>query len=249
MDQFFTLELYICTMVSVCMATYNGERFIEKQLKSILVQLREEDELIISDDSSCDNTVAIIKSFEDKRIRLYTNQKFRDPLMNFSFVLSKAQNDIIFLCDQDDLWSEHKVESMVSALKDADLAVCNHSVINVNDEVEIPSYYALFPSRAKKGFIRSLLKNPYIGCCMAFRKTVLNKAMPIPQKVKWHDWWIGLVAELYFNVTFIDTPYTLYRKHEANVTFGSSLKSGNSFSQKLIYRWNILRQLPRLLFR
>ena len=74
-------------MISVCMATYNGEKYIKEQLSSILSQLSEKDEIIVSDDSSTDKTVEIIESFQDKRIKILKNNKFRQPNLNFENAL------------------------------------------------------------------------------------------------------------------------------------------------------------------
>ena len=90
-------------MISVCMATYNGEKYIEEQLKSILSQLGENDEVIVSDDSSTDNTLAIVESFNDVRIKIFPNNKFHSPIFNFENALKQATGDYIFLSDQDDV--------------------------------------------------------------------------------------------------------------------------------------------------
>lgn len=94
------------------MTTYNGEKYISVQLDSILKQLSENDEVIISDDSSTDRTVDVIKNFKDKRIKLYEDNHFHSPIFNFENALEKASGDIIFLSDQDDVWLDNKVKIM-----------------------------------------------------------------------------------------------------------------------------------------
>ena len=89
-------------MISVCIATYNGEHYINQQLKSILSQLSYNDEIIISDDSSNDKTINIIESFNDKRIKLLKYQKYFNPIYNFENTLKNVSGDYIFLSDQDD---------------------------------------------------------------------------------------------------------------------------------------------------
>ena len=91
---------------SVCMATYNGEKYIAAQIISILAQIGPDDELIISDDGSTDKTVEIIKTFRDPRIKLYQDHVFRDPIKNFQHALTKSSGRYIFLADQDDVWME-----------------------------------------------------------------------------------------------------------------------------------------------
>jgi glycosyltransferase involved in cell wall biosynthesis len=231
------------------MATYNGEKFIFEQLKSILEQLGEMDEVVISDDSSNDNTLDIIKSFKDERIKLLEGQRFRDPLLNFEYALLHAKHDIIFLSDQDDVWLSNKVNIMIHELEKFDLVVCDHSVIDESRNILLDSYFCRFPFRSKTGLLRNLYRNSYLGCCMAFRRAVLEKALPFPKKVQWHDWWLGLTGELFFRTKFIPSVLTLYRAHSNNLTFGSSLKSKNSFFCKLSFRINLISNLHILLLK
>ena len=103
-------------MISVCIATYNGEKYIREQLDSILPQLGLDDEVIISDDSSTDNTLKIIEEYNDCRIKIFSNNKFYSPILNFENALKKAQGDFIFLSDQDDIWKSNKVEVVMKYL-------------------------------------------------------------------------------------------------------------------------------------
>ena len=96
-------------MISVCIASYNGGTFIHQQLSSILYQIGENDEVIVSDDGSTDNTVSVIKSFHDKRIRIIDGPGQASPVMNFENVLNAAKGDYIFMADQDDVWLDGKV--------------------------------------------------------------------------------------------------------------------------------------------
>lgn len=104
-------------MISVCIATYNGGKYIKEQLDSILFQLGKDDEVIISDDSSTDDTLSILESYHDERIVILTNQKFHSPVYNFENALKSAKGDFIFLSDQDDIWEPTKVEVMLDSLK------------------------------------------------------------------------------------------------------------------------------------
>ena len=236
--------------ISVSMATYNGEKFIRQQLDSIINEIGIDDEIIISDDSSNDNTVSIIKSYNDKRIKLFENQKFKSPLLNFEFAISHAVNDLIFLSDQDDLWVKGRVEIMKTALEHADLVVSDFSIIDESNNIILPSYFTKYPLRAKPGIIRNLWRHSFSGCCMAFRKEILKKALPFPKDVyTYHDFWIGFVANLFYKIKFIQKPLTLYRSHTNNVSSGSKLKSSNSIYNKILFRWNIIKHLPSLFLR
>ncbi|MDP1725758.1 MAG: glycosyltransferase family 2 protein [Bacteroidota bacterium] len=233
--------------ISVCIATYNGEKYIAEQLRTILNQLNSEDEIIISDDSSTDNTIGIINSFNDKRIIIYPNQKFNSPIFNFEHAISKAKNHYIFLSDQDDLWVEGRVESMKQMLSEYDVVVCDHSIIDENGNIILKSYFEII--HAGPGVIKNLLKSTYFGCCMAFNRRILEIALPFPKHIPMHDIWIALVADLFYRTKFIDFPYTLYRKHSGNTSTASELKSNFSFMKKLTFRINTLRYLPLLMIR
>src|SRR5689334_9382605 len=107
------------------MAVHNGELFLRQQIDSILPQLKDGDELIISDDGSIDSTSDIIKSYQNTRIQRLPPKKFGDPSKNFEYALSHCNNEIIFLADQDDVWDPNKIEIMKSELALCDLVVCD----------------------------------------------------------------------------------------------------------------------------
>ena len=130
-------------MISVCMATYNGAKFIREQLKSILLQLSLEDEVIISDDSSTDNTIEIIKSFHDHRIQLFEKNTIHSPIYNLENALKHARDEYIFLSDQDDRWKENKIAVCMESLKTNNLVVHNAEIINGEGNLLFPSFYIL----------------------------------------------------------------------------------------------------------
>ena len=121
-------------MISVCMATFNGEKYLKEQIKSIIAQLDINDEIIISDDGSTDSTIEIINSFNDFRIKLYQNS-FKNLISNFEFTLNNASGDYIFLSDQDDIWLPNKVELCMKSLISADLVMTNCKLVDSNLEI------------------------------------------------------------------------------------------------------------------
>lgn len=233
--------------ISVCIATYNGSAFIQQQIASILPQLRAEDEVIISDDSSTDNTLEVIRSFDDSRIKIYSDQKFKNPIFNFENAINKSTGDIIFLSDQDDIWAADKVEKMSSNLTEYDLAVSDCSFIDDANKIITNSYFDIVKSGP--GLFKNLKKNTYFGCCMAFKRVVLKKALPFPKHIPMHDIWLGFVGDLFYNVIFIPEPLTLYRKHQNNVSIASDVISNFGILKKIKFRMNLLRYLPNLLIR
>ena len=227
-------------MISVCVATYNGERYIETQIRSILDQLNKDDEIIISDDSSTDRTLDIIRSFNDSRIKLFEGNKFPSPTFNFENALKHAKGDFIFLSDQDDIWLDGRVSEAVAALKTSniDCVICNRIIIDQNgdsnDEPVVSSDFTKSP------FWKVLYHNPYIGCCMAFNRLLLDRALPFPKNLPMHDLWIGLLAHKNKRVGFIPTPLIGYRRHGNNVTTG---KSPYSVIYRVLFRLRLVRQL------
>jgi len=227
-------------MISVCMATYNGEKYIKEQLDSILSQLCEDDEIIISDDSSTDRTVEIIRSYYDNRIRLFANQNFKSPIYNFENTLKKAQGDIIILADQDDVWMNNKVKIIKKYMQDYDLVLSDAYIINEYGDVIEESFYKLNGSR--NGLIKNIVKNSYLGCTMAFNKKILEKSLPFPNDLPMHDWWIGLIGEMYGNIYFIKDKLVMYRRHSANVSLTGE-KSKYSLFKKISFRLIMVKNL------
>ena len=226
--------------ISVCMATFNGERFISQQVSTIIKQLRQDDELIISDDSSTDNTVEIIKGFHDNRIILLENQKFNNPILNVENSIKNSKGNIIFLSDQDDVWFNGKVQEMIEWLGFYDLVVSDCKVTDENLNILSPSFFK--SRKSGKGVIKNLFKNSYLGCCMAFKRTLLKYILPFPKNIPMHDWWIGLVAELTGKVIFLEEPLIFYRRHNKSVS-ATARQSNEILFKKLKWRYIMLKEL------
>jgi len=203
-------------MISVCIPTFNGEKYIQRQLDSMLAQLGLDDEVVISDDSSTDRTIGIIKEYNDSRIKLFENCTFKSPIFNLENALKEAKGDYIFLADQDDIWLPHKIRQTVEQFRRFDLVVCNGFIIDQDENVIHPSYFEWKGSR--KGFLKNLAKNSYLGCSIAFNRKILNKVLPFPKHIIMHDLWIGLIGEAIGRVHFISEPLFCYRRHDDNYT-------------------------------
>lgn len=227
-------------MVSVCIPTYNGDDYIEEQMRSIICQLGKNDEIIISDDSSNDKTIEKIKSFNDCRIKIFENQKFKSPIFNLENALRHASNEYIFLSDQDDIWFPDKIEIMMKYLKNYDLVVSDAMIIDKEGKVIGESFFKI--NKSKSGLIKNIIKNSYLGACMAFNRKVLEKALPFPKDIPMHDWWIGLVAEACCKVFFLNQPLVYYRRHDTN--FSSTCgKSRYNLTKKINFRYILIKNL------
>jgi glycosyltransferase involved in cell wall biosynthesis len=220
-------------MISVCLASYNGEKYIKEQILSILPQLSLEDELIVSDDGSKDNTCEIVKSISDSRIFLLRGSDLGPP-RNFEKMLKLARGDVIFLSDQDDIWLNSKVDLMMEQLQFFDLVISDCMVTNETLEPIFNSYFEsiYFP---KIGLLNNLYKNSYIGCCMAIRRQLLSHALPFPRMVVMHDWWLGLIANYFGKICIINQPLIMYRRHSSNYS-STGTKSQSSIFLKVNWR-------------
>jgi len=234
-------------MTSVCVATYNGERYISQQLESILCQLGDDDEVIVSDDGSSDGTADVVEAIGDSRIRLLHHPAPHGVNANFGYALSHARGEYIFLADQDDVWLPGKVDKCIATLADH---VCVMHDCRITDSSLNPTGETLLRQLgAKTGFWANLMRNRYTGCCMAFRSSLMRRILPIPQsRLFYHDNWIGLNAALCGSVAFLPFEGLLFRRHEAA---GSSAagKSRLSLTQKIMSRaallWHICLRLTR----
>jgi len=224
------------------MATYNGGQFIASQLRSILSQLSPEDEVVISDDSSTDDTLAIIESFSDDRIRLFKNQTFCSPIYNFEHALKQSRGDIIFLSDQDDEWVEGWVEAALATLRVVSLVVCEISFIDAEGSPLMLPDATTYKGNRRSGVLHNLYRNDYMGCSCAFRRNVLEAALPFPAKLPWHDWWIGLVADAFFKTRFIRSRFIRHRRHGGNAS-ATGGKSNSTSYDKILMRWRIATAL------
>lgn len=240
-------------MISVCIATYNGELFIKKQLLTILSQLSIEDEIIISDDGSTDRTIAIVNSINDNRIKIFNHEKSEIKhrsanhiytSKNFENALKNVNGDYIFLADQDDLWAGEKIAKMIKSLSENDniLVASNFSVIDTNDNIIDRLFFKKKP--IKKYFFSNLIRTPFFGCSMGFKRELLKYILPFPKNLILHDNWIGFIALHYGHVEYINEPLILYRRHQNNVSQDKG-KSNNPIWYKIFYRINLFIQYQK----
>lgn len=225
-------------MISVALAAYKGEKYIEEQIRSILPQLSYGDEIIVSDDRPGGMTEKIVKKIaaEDSRV-VWVEGKSKGVVSNFVNAIRYCKGDKIFLCDQDDVWLPDKVKRVMEAFDEGyDLIL--HNAYITDGELNITDYSFFEKRGSKKGVFRNIFKNSYMGCCMAFDRKLLKKIMPMPRSIPMHDQWIGILAEIYGKVKFLDLPLIYYRVHGGNVTGGKT-----TFRQKMEWRRYLIFKL------
>ena len=232
-------------MISVCIATYNGERYIRQQIESIVCQLNVDDEIIVSDDGSTDGTLDIVKGIGDKRIKIIEGPGRKSPILNFECALKASKGDFIFLSDQDDVWKPDKVEICMKWLKTYNCVVSDAEVTDNRLKPLYPSLYDIMQVRQGRIY-NTIWKNGYTGCCMAFRRNVLEASLPFPKDIPMHDIWIGNVAAYKYNVIFIPDRLIHFRRHENTISCNGK---GSKFTiwQQMKFRLNIIKNIIRLL--
>lgn len=204
--------------ISVAMATYNGEKYLKEQLNSILKQLNKDDEIIISDDGSTDNTKKIIESYKDNRIKLINGPK-NGVKQNFANAIENCNGKYIFLSDQDDIWEDNKVEKVLDTFEKENCMCIVHDCITFDsntNEIVLDSFYKF--RNSKSGILKNIRKNSYIGCCMAFNSELKKTILPIPNNIEMHDQWIGILSEKKGKSIFIKDKLLRYRRHGNNVS-------------------------------
>lgn len=205
------------TRVSVAMAVYNGGKYLNEQMGSIINQLTSDDELVVSDNMSTDDSREIILSY----FKTYPNIRIvecREPgiIPNFENAIRSCYGKYIFLADQDDVWKPSKIDIVLKEFEESEADLILHNCDYV-DENLVPLHKTLFRDRhAKPGFHRNLLYNAYQGCCMAFKRELSPLICPIPRDIAMHDQWIGLLAEKTGVVDFFDERLILYRRHRGS---------------------------------
>ncbi len=239
--------------IVVLLATYNGEYFLEEQLKSLVNQSVQID-ILIRDDGSKDDTLKIIKEYEkgNENIKLIKDiQSSSSAKENFSilleYALSLEKYEYFMFCDQDDIWKRNKVLKSFAKLKDQEkdgknIPILVHTNLEVVDEnLNLLSrsywdYQQIDPNRDNLNTL--LVQNIITGNTIMINKKCAELSSEIPQDVIMHDWWIAMVASAFGKIVYLREPTVLYRQHLANDT-GASKFNFMAILQKLLKFTNI----------
>ena len=167
---------------------------------------------------------------------------------NINAALKECRGEYIFLADQDDVWTDDKVEKVMQYLSREDCRLVTHDA-KVMDaalmHVQMESFFAYRGSKA--GFLNNLLKNRYMGCCMAFKSSLLPYVLPIPDEIEMHDQWIGVLNDLKGSGTCIMPEKLLfYRRHEHNNSDFSHNTVSVMIKNRIVFLRALHRQLRRL---
>jgi glycosyltransferase involved in cell wall biosynthesis len=232
--------------VSVAMCTYNGARVVRAQLESILNQTRLPDEIIVIDDCSTDATLDVVRKTAEKneRIHFSQNEKNLGYLKNFESAIQRTTGHIIFLSDQDDVWFNDKIETMMAPFERDPETVLVYSDASLTDSELQPTGATMFGRRKdlqvrKVPNARELGRGVgFNGPAVAFHARLKPFVLPFsPLSHQWgHDHWIGFIAYAIGGAAVIDRPLLYYRRHAKNRGGDVELDGG------LLHQWRVVEK-------
>ncbi len=236
--------------ISVVMATYNGEAFLNEQLDSILKQTLMPDEILICDDCSSDNTWSILESYQiryPELIHIYSNRKNIGYEKNFLNLIKKVSGDITFLSDQDDIWYPYKIERMYQVFEqNANILTLSAAYDLIDEEGEIfhdiRNIKFKNNKKLKKIDWKDFVIHPrYPGMSMAVRQPIVMQLSEIDLvKTPAHDWLLNLIAAMRDGMYLYDNVLTSYRQHKYN-SIGSSANRNIASSKEM--RISVMKNL------
>ncbi|WP_312504001.1 glycosyltransferase family 2 protein [Lacrimispora sp.] len=246
-------------MVSVLLASYNGEKYIREQLDSILSQTFSDLSIVISDDLSTDKTPAIIREYEEQypgRVKCLRNSKRSGSAQNNFFrLLTSVSDEYIMLCDQDDVWLPDKVEVTLREMKrletewGKEIPLLVHGDLSVTDKAGriLHKSMADFQKIAvhDNRFSHYLVENNITGNTVMVNRAFMRFLADVPEECVMHDWWLGLLASCFGRISYIDRPLVLYRQHGKN-QMGS--KSGKEQYAERVQNQDAVRENYRKMF-
>lgn len=225
--------------VEIVLATYNGERYLPEQLDSLINQTASSAIIIVSDDGSSDQTLAIIHRYQAQypgRLRLLPPGPSQGASANFNYLLSASKADYVFLADQDDVWDEDKLALSLAEMKGLETRVGSSTPILVHTDLRVvdyalglvsPSFFRLQQLDKERQSLKDLMCQSVVtGCTALVNRALLNKALPVAPGAVMHDWWLSLVAAAFGQIGFVDRATISYRQHGNNTIGAKSWSVG-----------------------
>ncbi len=236
-------------MISIALCTYNGAEYIEELLDSINNQTVLPTELVVQDDKSSDQTIEIIERFKERAkfpVLIDVNNNNLGVIKNFELAMNRCTSQYIAFSDQDDVWKPNKLEVTLQEMQRQEQLYGENTPILVHTDLEIvdsqlqsiaPSmmqYQHIQNESSMDDAVRVLLAQNYVtGCTMLCNQSLLKIAVPLPNGIIMHDWWLALIAALYGHIGFIKDSTILYRQHCVNQVGAKSYVSTSSVARLL----------------
>jgi glycosyltransferase involved in cell wall biosynthesis len=228
-DNLVNITQYENRQIDILLSTYNGSKYLQELLLSLLGQTYKNWKLFIRDDGSTDRTMDIInhytKEYPNKIIYINDTHHHLGTSQSFSKLLAYSQSEFIMFCDQDDVWLKYKIEvtleKMVQLEKESpnQPLLVHTDLVVVDKDLQIISnsfwrYQKLNPSYDSLNNI--LVQNVVTGCTMMMNRRLKELSYPIADNAIMHDWWIALVASIYSGIYYVRVAPILYRQHDGN---------------------------------
>jgi len=212
-------------LVSVAMASYNGERFIREQIESILAQTYQPVEIVIVDDGSADNTIAVIQTLQQQHpnIYLHINEKNLGVTLTFNRAVSFCTGEYIAFADQDDIWVPHKLATLVNEIGDHDAVYGNSLLVDEQGRSLNKLFSSMMHLATYNSGMPFLLSNTVAGHAMLAKATFLKSIQPFPANL-YFDLWTAFNAGANNGIKYVDAVLVHYRQHSSNAV-GTSLSA------------------------
>ena len=232
---------------SICIAIHNGEKHLLEQLTSFSNQTILPDEIVACFDNCSDKSLNIFNEWKYKNPHLNIKNylvTFNSHVLTFNYCLNKTRNNFIFLSDQDDVWSNDKIEVCLEIMQKDNHSVLIHDAIVTDENLKhlksffLPSYVLNNNWKNEKIKIFNFGKLKFYGCMMVLNKKKLNKFLPIPNLVESHDRWFGYAGYYFDDIYFLNKKLIKYRRHQGATSHSNGVdlatnKSNYSFFNKL----------------
>lgn len=225
------------------MTTFNGMRFLAKQVESIQAQLGPDDELVVGDDQSTDNTVAYLRGLNDPRIKVHVNEQRLRHVRNFEACIAHATGELLVMSDQDDIWCPGKIDRTREIFETyPDVTLFHHALelVDVEDR-PLGRRYETKGVGLQNGsafLLRQFIRGEIFGSASALRASACRFLMPFPEAVYAHDHWFAIANAVCGKVYLSNEPLLLYRQHESNLT----PKAPAPIWKRVEWRWKMMNQ-------
>ncbi len=200
-------------LISIAMTTYNGDKYLKEQLDSIYSQTHKNIEIIVSDDCSTDGTVEILDKYSKSHgLKYHRNNNNLGFVKNFEYAISLCKGEYIALSDQDDIWVDNKLETLIKKIKSNLLIHSDCKIINENGDITSNTW------KKELGYFDDIdnlmFRNVVTGCTVLFNRDLLKTLLPFPDGLAYHDWWLAICASRNNNrICYTTECLTLYRQH------------------------------------
>ena len=231
--------------VAILVSTYNGELFIDEQIKSLLEQTYDNYQIFVRDDGSTDSTISRLEKFEESETIVFARDNLGNlgSAQSFLSLLKVAKADVYMFCDQDDVWLSQKVSNAVEILiangidrpilYHSDLKIVDRHLTTISDSFSLQQGLSM-PAAHRLGVLS--VQNSAVGCTCAITEALVRTSMlreRQPHFVAMHDWWFALVAVCFGEIVYDQRACILYRQHGGNL---SGIGGGRSGFQKLLFQ-------------